>query len=346
MKESPFLDACRRRPTAYTPVWLMRQAGRYMPSYRAVRKRASILEVCKTPALACQVTVDAWHRLGVDAAIIFADLLLVLEPLGFRVRFVAGEGPVIDNPVRSPGDVARLRRPGPGALVETPAAIRMVRQALPANVPVIGFAGAPFTLASYAIEGGASRDFSRTRAFARAHPTAFRTLLSRIGAVSAAFLRAQITAGCEAVQVFDSWVGCLSERDYRTHAFAPTQKLFAALPRGIPAIHFGTGNAHLLAAMKEAGGNVIGLDWRVDLEKTWRALGPRVAVQGNLDPSALLGSRAELRREAQRVLDAAGGRRGHVFNLGHGVLPQTPPDNARALVDFVHEESARRRGNP
>jgi uroporphyrinogen decarboxylase len=335
----PFLAACRRQAAPYTPVWLMRQAGRYMAEYRAVRDRLGFLALCKSPADAAEVTVTAVERLGVDAAIVFADILLVLEPLGVGLEFGSGDGPLIRRPVRSAADVNALPD-ADGAPDHAAAAVRIARAAL--RVPLIGFAGAPFTLASYLIEGGGSQDFVRTRAFMQADPGAWRALLERLARRVAASLNAQIDAGADAVQLFDSWVGCLAPADYRAHVLPHVRAVVAALRPGVPVIHFGTGTAGLLEAMRAAGGDVIGLDWRTDLDAAWARLGHDVAVQGNLDPAALLAPPAEIRARVAAVLAQAAGRPGHVFNLGHGVLPETPVDHVRAMVDAVHELSARR----
>ena len=337
----PFLRACRREPTPYTPVWLMRQAGRYMPEYRAMRARFGFLELCKNPAAAAEVTLQPVERLGVDAAILFADILLVLEPLGVGLEFTKGDGPRIHRPVRSAADVAALAPVDAAAalpfVLET---VRLARAALGGRVPLIGFAGAPFTLASYLVEGGASREFLRTKRFMRAEPAAWRTLMERLAAITADYLNAQIAAGAQAVQLFDSWVGTLSPADYREFVLPASRAVIARLTPGVPVIHFGVGTATLLPLMKEAGGDVIGLDWRVELGPTWERLGHDVAVQGNLDPAILLADPAEIRRGVEAVLAGAGGRPGHVFNLGHGVHQETPVDHVRALVDIVHELSA------
>src|SRR5216117_629871 len=338
----PFLAACRREPLPHTPVWLMRQAGRYMPEYRAVRERLGFLALCKSPDAAAEVTVTAALRLGVDAAIVFADILLVLEPMGVGLEFTRGDGPVIRRPVRSGADVDRLAEVDPAALGYVAEAVRRARAALPARVPLIGFAGAPFTLASYLVEGGGSRTYARTKALMATDPGAWRALMERLVCVVAAYLNAQIAAGADAVQLFDSWVGCLSPADYRAHVLPHVRALIAALTPGTPVIHFGTGTAGLLEAMRAAGGDVIGLDWRVDLDAAWARLGHDVAVQGNLDPVALLAPIPEIRARAAAILAQAANRPGHIFNLGHGILPETPLDHVRALVDAVHELSARR----
>jgi uroporphyrinogen decarboxylase len=340
--DAPFLRACRREKTAFTPVWLMRQAGRYMAEYRALRAKHAFLELCKTPAAAAEVTLQPVERLGVDAAILFADILLVLEPLGVGLEFTRGEGPHIPRPIRGAADVARLPRVDVGSSVgyvfET---VRLARRALAGRVPLIGFAGAPFTLASYLIEGGASRDFLHTKRFMRAEPAAWHALMARLADITAEYLNGQIGAGVQAVQVFDSWIGTLSSADYREYVLPHSAAVFRRLAAGAPAIHFGTGTAALLEAMREAGGDVIGLDWRVDLGAAWDRLGPEVAVQGNLDPAILLAPIDEIRRATRAILDGAARRPGHVFNLGHGVHAETSVDHVRALVDMVHELSAR-----
>ncbi len=338
----PFLQACRREPTPYTPVWLMRQAGRYMPEYRAMRTKHGFLDLCKTPEAAAEVTLQPIRRLGVDAAILFADILLVLEPLGVGLEYTRGDGPRIHRPVRSADDVERL------APVEVAEAVpfvfetvRLARRALGEAVPLIGFAGAPFTLASYLIEGGASREFLHTKRFMREERAAWHALMARLATVTRDYLRGQIAAGAQAVQLFDSWIGTLSPSDYRDFVLPHSRAALAGLPPGAPLIHFGTGTAGLLPLMKEAGGDVLGLDWRVELGPTWDRLGHDVAVQGNLDPAILLAPVGEIRRATREILDAAAGRPGHIFNLGHGVHQETPVEHVRALVDMVHEMSAR-----
>ena len=340
--DAPFLRACRREQTAFTPVWLMRQAGRYLPEYRALRARHDFLTLCKTPEAAAEVTLQPIERLGVDAAILFADILLVLEPLGVGLEFTRGEGPHIARPVRSADDVARL------APVDVPSSVgfvfetvRRARKALAERVPLIGFAGAPFTLASYLIEGGASREFLLTKRFMRAEPAAWHALMARLAGITVEYLDGQIDAGAQAVQLFDSWVGTLSPTDYREFVLPHSRAVLGRLAPGVPAIHFGTGTAALLELMKEAGGDVLGLDWRVNLGPTWDRLGADVAVQGNLDPAVLLAPVAEIRRAARAILEGAARRPGHIFNLGHGVHQETPVDHVRALVDMVHEMSAR-----
>jgi uroporphyrinogen decarboxylase len=341
--DSVLLRAARREPVPYTPVWLMRQAGRYLPEYRAMRARHAFLDLCKNPQAAAEVTLQPVERLGVDAAILFADILLVVEPLGVGLEFVRGEGPVIHRPVRTAADVARL---GPvdvesavGFVFET---VRTVRRALDGRLPLIGFAGAPFTVASYVVEGGPSRDFLATKRLMYDTPDAWHRLLGLLTDATARYLNGQIAAGAEAVQVFDSWVGALSPDDYAAFVLPHSRALIRALTPGVPVIHFGTGTAGLLPLLRRAGGDVIGVDWRIELDAAWTAVGPDVGVQGNLDPAVLLGPLALVRERARAVLDRAGGRPGHIFNLGHGVLPDTPVEHVRALVDTVHTLSLRR----
>jgi len=336
------MRACRRESVPYTPIWLMRQAGRYMREYREVRAKTTFLELCKTPSLAAEVTVTAAERLGVDAAIIFADILLILEPMGVELEFAEGEGPVIHNPVRRAADVERLREvEDVNALEFVYEAIRQTRRALKPDVPLIGFCGAPFTLASYLIEGGGSKNYVHTKQLMYDDAGAWHAMMSLIARALGSYLNAQIEAGAQAVQLFDSWVGCLSPDDYREFVLPHTRAVISNVTAGVPVIHFGTGTGALLELMREAGGDVIGLDWRVRLDDGWRRVGHEVAVMGNLDPVALFAKQEALRSQAKRILDQAGGHPGHVFNLGHGILPQTPVENVIALVDMVHEMSAR-----
>jgi uroporphyrinogen decarboxylase len=332
------MRACRREPVPYTPIWLMRQAGRYMPEYRAVRNRSTFLELCKNPSLAAEVTVTAAERLGVDAAIIFADILLILEPMGVDLEFAHGEGPVIHNPVRQASDVDRLRQlEDVSELDFVNEAIRQTRRALKPDLPLIGFAGAPFTLASYLTEGGGSKNYVHTKRLMYNDGGAWHAMMSLIAASLGKYLNAQIEAGAQAVQLFDSWVGCLSPDDYRAFVLPHTRTVIENITPGVPVIHFGTGTAALLELMREAGGDVIGLDWRVRLDHGWERVGHNVAVMGNLDPVALFAERDVLRAQAKRIMDQADKRPGHIFNLGHGILPETPVENVIALVEFVHE---------
>lgn len=342
LDDSALMKALRREPTAGTPVWLMRQAGRFMPEYRDLRARVGFLDLCKNAELAAEVTVMAVEKLGVDAAIIFADILLILEPMGVGLHYSAGEGPVIDRPVRTLADIDALRAVDVGeSLGFVLDAVALARRGLPAGIPLIGFAGAPFTVASYLIEGGASRHYERTKALMYSEPAAWHRLMDVLAAGTAAYLSAQIKAGAQCVQLFDSWIGCLSVDDYREFVLPHMKKLIGGFAGTAPLIHFGTGTAHLLELMREAGGDVIGLDWRVGLAEAWERVGFDVGVQGNLDPVCLLAGREEIRRQAGRILKAAAGRAGHVFNLGHGILPSTPVDNVRMLVEFVHDAGRR-----
>ena len=338
---SPFMRACRREPTPYTPIWLMRQAGRYMREYREVRARTTFLELCKRPELAAEVTVTAAERLKVDAAIIFADILLIIEPMGLDLEFAQGEGPVIHNPVRARRDVERVREL---ETVETLdyvfEAIRQTRRALPSDLPLIGFSGAPFTLASYITEGSGSKNYIHTKRLMYGDAGAWHEMMSRISRALAMYLNAQVEAGAQAVQLFDSWVGALSTEDYREYVLPHTRSVIQNIKPGTPVIHFGTGTAALLELMREAGGDVIGVDWRVSLDRAWERLGD-VAVMGNMDPVALFADEQFVRSQARRILDQAAGRPGHIFNLGHGILPETPVENVIALVEEVHASSAR-----
>jgi len=321
-----------------TPVWFMRQAGRYMPEYRKLRERYSILDLCHTPELAAQVTLQPVERLGVDAAILFADILLPFEPLGLGLSFAAGEGPHIANPVGRQADVERLPVLDPeqdlGYVLE---AVRLARAALPKDVPLIGFAGAPFTLASYAIEGGSTRTFTRTKTLMYQAPDTWHLLLGKLAELVGRYLAAQARSGAQALQLFDSWVGCLSPQDYNTFVLPHSRRALAlASESGVPVIHFGTGTASFLEDFAGAGGAVVGVDWRIPLDAAWRRIGESRAVQGNLDPAALLAPAAERDAQVRDILARAGGRPGHIFNLGHGVLPETDVGAVRAVVDLVH----------
>src|SRR5262245_24324896 len=340
---SPFMRACRREPVPYTPVWLMRQAGRYMKEYREVRARTTFLDLCKTPSLAAEVTVTAAERLAVDAAIIFADILLILEPMGIDLEFAHGEGPVIHNPVRNGSDVDRLREVDDVASLDFVfEAIKQTRSAIKPDIPLIGFSGAPFTLASYICEGGGSKNYVFTKTLMYNDSGAWHSMMSLISRALSKYMNAQIAAGAQAVQLFDSWVGCLSPDDYRQFVLPHTRSVIENITPGVPVIHFGTGTGTLLELMREAGGDVIGLDWRVELDDAWRRVGHDVSVMGNLDPVVLFANRESVITQAKKILDQAGDRPGHIFNLGHGILPDTPVDNVIALVDAVHELSTRR----
>ncbi len=348
MTDSRFLRACRRLPVDRTPVWFMRQAGRYMAEYRAIRQRHTLLEICAQPELAAEVTLQPVRAFDVDAAILFADILLPLVPMGIDLEFAAGEGPVIHNPIRTRSDVAALRPVEPRHnLAPVLGAARLARRELAGRVPLIGFAGAPFTLASYLVEGGASRNFVRTKRLMYGDPDTWHDLMDRLATVVADYLVAQVEAGAQAVQLFDSWVGCLSPKDYAEYVLPHSRAIFqllraAAAPAApVPAIHFATDSATLLPMMRDAGGDVIGVDWRLPLDQARQMLGDGVAVQGNLDPVALFAPAAELERRVLDVLARAGDRPGHIFNLGHGILPETPVENVRAVVDLVHAHTVR-----
>ncbi len=340
LHNSTFLRACRREPVPYTPIWLMSQAGRYMREYRELRAHTGFLELCKTPSLAAEVTVQAAECLSVDAAIIFADILLIVEPMGIALEFARGDGPTIDNPVRRPEDVERLREvEDAGSLSYVFEAIAQTRRALPSDVPLIGFSGAPFTLASYIVEGGGSKNYVHTKSMMYRDSGAWHAMMALISRALVKYLNAQISAGAQAVQLFDSWVGCLSPDDYRDFVLPHTRSVIQNITPGTPVLHFGTGTASLLELMREAGGDVIGIDWRVRLDEAWHRLGHDVGIMGNLDPVTLFANRDHIRAQARKILDQAERRPGHIFNLGHGILPETPVENVIALVDAVHELS-------
>ena len=338
--DSPFMKACRREPTQVTPVWLMRQAGRYMAEYRKIRKTTSFLELCKQPSLCSQIMVHAVSRLGVDAGIIFSDLLPIVEPMGMDLEYAPGDGPVIHNPVREPADVDRVHEletvDSLHFVMET---VRQTRADLPEDIPLIGFSGSPFTLASYIIEGGSSRNYLHTKTLMYRDEGAWRALMERFARAVQLYLNAQIASGAQCVQLFDSWAGCLSPDDYARYVLPFVQQIVSSVATGVPVINFATGNPALLPLLAQSGCSVVGVDWRIRLDEAWNIVGHGRSVQGNLDPVALLADRGEIRRRVKDILDQAGGRPGHIFNLGHGVLQQTPVDNAVALVDAVHELS-------
>jgi uroporphyrinogen decarboxylase len=343
---SPMMCATRCETAERTPIWLMRQAGRYMAEYRAIRNRVPFLQLCKNPDLCAEVMLTAVERLKVDAAILFSDLLLILEPMGMRLQFGDSEGPLLSNPIRTPADVERFKElENVGALEFVMEAVRKTRAGLPESMPLIGFSGAPFTLAAYAVEGGSSRDYRLTKTLMYSDIGIWNVLMSRLARAIGLYLNAQIAAGVQLVQIFDSWVGCLGVDDYRRYVLPHTQAVIASIPPEVPVIHFSTGNPALLpciASVAEKRKNmVIGIDWRIRLDDAWQAIGYETAIQGNLDPAILLSTPAEIRRRAAEILDQAAGRPGHIFNLGHGVLPQTPVENVIALVDAVHELSCR-----
>ena len=334
--QSLLMRACRREPVERTPVWLMRQAGRYLPEYRRVREQVDFMGLVKNPRLAAEVMIATVERLGVDAAIIFSDLLPILEPMGMNLEFTAGEGPVIHNPLREPADVQRLRELDDldplGYVMDV---VRATRAGLDDSLPVIGFAGAPFTLAGYCIEGGTSKAWLHTKSLMYRHESAWHDLMDRIARAVSRYLVAQLEAGAQLVQLFDSWVGCLSPHDYRRYVLPHSRTALHEAAQRAPVIHFATGNPSLLPLLAEAGGSVIGIDWRIDLGDAWRLVGHDRAVQGNLDPVVLLSDRETVRRQTQHVLAQAAGRPGHIFNLGHGILPQTPVDNVLELIATV-----------
>ena len=335
---SIFVRACKRQPVERTPVWFMRQAGRYMPEYRTIRKQHSLLEICKQPELAAQVTIEAAEILGVDAAIIFADLLLPLEVMGLPFHFSAGEGPVIEKPVRSKEDIANLRTDRAAELGYVSEAVALVAKHFADRVPVIGFCGAPFTLASYMIEGGGSRNYVHAKKMMYNHASDWDTLMTKLVSVTTEYSAEQVRAGADAIQIFDSWVGCLSVEDYRRYVLPHVTGMVKKLKKsGVPIIYFGTDSATLLPAMKETGADVIGLDWRIPLDEGWERIDYAAAVQGNLDPVLLFAEWKELRSRAEEILRRAGGRPGHIFNLGHGILPETPVDNVKNLARLVQE---------
>ncbi|MCU1303827.1 MAG: uroporphyrinogen decarboxylase [Candidatus Sulfotelmatobacter sp.] len=337
---SLFVRACKSLPTERTPVWFMRQAGRYMPEYRAVRKQHSLIEICKKPELAADVTITAAEFLGVDAAIIFADLLLPLEVMGVPFHFSAGEGPVIEKPLRAPEDISQLRTDRSAELGYVSEAVSLVAKHFAGKIPVIGFCGAPFTLASYMIEGGGSRHYLHTKKMMYDSPAQWEELMRKLVDVTAEYSSAQVRAGADVIQIFDSWVGCLSVEDYRQYVLPHVTTLVGRLQKtGAPVIYFGTGSATLLPSMNETGADVIGLDWRIPLDQGWSDLEYRCAVQGNLDPVLLFANWKELNTRAETILRLAAGRPGHIFNLGHGILPETPVENVKDLARFIQEYS-------
>ena len=335
---SRFIRACLRKPVDRTPVWFLRQAGRYMREYREVRKHHTLVEICKQPELAAEVTITAAEKLGVDAAIIFADLLLPLEPMGLDFEFQAGEGPVVHHPVRSAEDVRALRTDRAGDLVYVARAIEMVAAHFRGRLGVIGFCGAPYTLASYMIEGGGSRNYIETKRMMYGANAAWGELLDKLVTVLTEYCRMQVQAGADVIQVFDSWVGSLGLSDYRAYAFEASRRLVRAVQAmGVPVIYFGVETAGLLRQMAETGADVIGLDWRQPLDEGWSAVGHGHAVQGNLDPITLFAPLDVLERRVKEILRAANGRPGHIFNLGHGIVPETPVENVQAVVKMVRE---------
>ena len=342
MTNDRFLKACRREPVDRTPVWFMRQAGRYMAEYQRIRAKHSILDVCKVPDLAAEVTLQPIERFDLDAAIIFADILLPLEPMGLQLTFKEEQGPVIFNPVRHGDDVTRLRHIEPDAFRFSFDAVRLTKKALDGRLPLIGFAGAPFTLASYAIEGGSSRNYLNTKQMMFGRPDQWHALLRKLSDVVVTYLDNQIRAGVDVVQLFDSWVGCLSPADYGEYVLPHVKSVIDRLkPQGIPIIYFGTGTSTLLPLMRSAGSDVLGLDWHVELDEAWARVGFDVAVQGNLDPVVLFAPLPEIERRVKDILGRAGNRAGHIFNLGHGILPKTPVEHVESAIEFVHRYGTR-----
>jgi uroporphyrinogen decarboxylase len=335
-----FLRACRGEKTDYTPVWLMRQAGRYLPEYQKVRSKVDFLTLCKTPELAAEVTIQPVDILKVDAAILFSDILVPVEPMGLHLEFSESKGPVLSNPVRDEGGVKNLRGLNPEDDVPfVLEAIRILRGRLP--VPLIGFSGAPFTLATYMIEGGTSRNFLQTKKMMYGTPKVFSQLMDKITDMVISYLAGQIRAGVQAVQIFDSWVGVLSPVDFRRFALPAVRRIISSLQGQVPVIYFAMNADAMLDDVREAGADVYGLDWRIEIRKALSVLGSEAVVQGNLDPCILFGTREIIRERVGEILQSASGARGHIFNLGHGILPETPPDNAKAMVDAVHELSSR-----
>ena len=336
-QSAPFMKACRREASSVTPVWLMRQAGRYMKEYRSLRARTGFLELCKNKDLCAEVTVFAQEKIGADAAILFSDILLIVEPFGLGLEYTRGDGPVISGSVDSAACVDKLPEINPSeSLGFVMDAVKLIRRTLKPEIPLIGFSGAPFTLASYMIEGGSSKVFLETKRFMTSDPGAWHALMEKISRAVAKYLNAQVEAGADVVQLFDSWAGCLAPQDYREFVLPHTRSVVRAIKPGVPVIHFATGTGGYLPLMREAGGDVIGVDFRVPLDEAWRAIGYDKGIQGNLDPVLLCGPRGLLLKRAAAILDQVEGRPGFIFNLGHGILPETPVENVLALIEFVH----------
>ncbi len=341
MSEKIFIEACHGREVPHTPIWLNRQAGRYMPEYHALKGKTKSLDFFTNPEMSAQATLDAQRILGVDAAIMFADLLPILVPMGLDLEYKEGVGPVFDNPVRTPKDIEALRmleaREGTPYIADT---VSNILGDLPAEIALIGFAGAPFTLASYAVEGKGSRNYVHVKKLMYQAPDAWHALMAKLTDSLASYLQLQIDAGVDAIQIFDTWVGSLSVADFRSFALPHTKALIDKLRGQVPIIYFGTGNGHLLEALNEAAPDVLALDWRTPLTRTWNGLGCR-AIQGNMDPIVLCADKATVSAQAGAILDEVGNRPGHIFNLGHGIIPETPVANVKHLVDFVQQQSAR-----
>ncbi len=336
----PFIEACYRRRTEYTPIWLMRQAGRYLKEYRELRKKFSFMEMCKNPELSAEITLLPIKKLDVDAAIIFSDLLIPLEPMGIELEYSKKDGPQILKPIREMKQIEKLRLYDPEEeLYFLLKAIKIVRRELNGRIPLIGFSGAPFTLASYLVEGGHSKNYVFTKGLMYRDYACWDVLMSKLSEILIRFINVQIESGVQAVQIFDSWVGCLSPSDYEQYVLPYSKKVIDGINKNVPIIHFATSSSTLLNLMKTAGGDVIGIDWRIDLAKAWEDLGYEVAIQGNLDPVVLLGPIELIEKETKRIIDNVRGRPGHIFNLGHGVLPNTPFDNVKYLIELVHNYS-------
>ncbi len=342
MANDTFLRACRGEPVEHTPIWLMRQAGRYLKEYMEIRKKSSFLEMCKTPEIACEVTLQPLRRFELDAAIIFADILLPLEGMGVNFHFAKNEGPVIDKPIRENSQIDAIKIIEPERDVPyVLEAIRLTRAELKGKVPLLGFCGAPFTLASYMIEGGGSKNYLKTKRLMFSDPGAWKVLMEKVSEVLSVYLRAQIEAGAQAVQIFDSWVGCLGAGDYEEYVLPYTKKVIDSVGGDVPVINFSTNTGPYIDLVAKAGGDVVSVDWRIGLDTAWERIGTDRAIQGNLDPGVLFGPAEYIRKRAKEVLDRAGGRPGHIFNLGHGIILGTPVDSVAILVDSVHELSRR-----
>ncbi|MSR76629.1 MAG: uroporphyrinogen decarboxylase [Candidatus Omnitrophica bacterium] len=341
-RQSPFMKACFREPVPYTPVWLMRQAGRYMKEYNAIRSKVPFLELCKRSDLAAEVTIQAVEKIKADAAIIFSDILVALEPMGLGLEYLSGDGPMISGEIHNISDVQKLHEMNPGeSLSFVYDAIRLTRANLKKNIPLIGFCGAPFTLAAYAIEGGGSKNFLKTKQFMYQEEKAWHLLMEKISRGLTVYLKKQVEAGADALQVFDSWVGCLSPEDYKHYVMPHTQSILKEISPDIPVIHFGTNTAGFLDLIREAGGQVTGVDYRVDLDRAWKLIGHDQAIQGNLDPAVLLAPLPIIRKNVEKIIKQSEQRTGYIFNLGHGILPTTPVDHVISLIEMVHELSAR-----
>jgi uroporphyrinogen decarboxylase len=342
MSDSLFIKACRREPVEQTPVWIMRQAGRYMPEYRALREKHSFWEMCKTPDLAVEVTLQPVNAIGVDAAILFSDILVPVQAMGVDIEFTEGRGPVIEKPVRAAADIDKLHVIEPDEVGFVYEAIKILRGELAGRKPLIGFSGAPYTLASYIVEGGGSRNYTHIKKMMYNEPALYDRLMNLLTDIVIVYLKAQVEAGAQAVQMFESWASSISPYDYRKRVLPYSKRVLEALSgSGVPVIHFANGADSYLETISEAGGDAVGVDWRIDLDKAWDAVGHDKAIQGNMDPIVLLGGFDEIEARVKDILERAAGRPGHIFNLGHGILPETPVENAKYFVDCVHRLSAK-----